>query len=123
MGRNDAFVLFCRQLERQGQEEEHHWDRPSETPEGRLPQIQVRFSVDLKSFKLKRSRISASKCTASSEMNLLCKPSAACTFGLVLFGFYFNSEDEMQSIFIMNVKLSIKHTAFTDWGYKHDAEC
>lgn len=31
----------CRQLERQGQEEEHHWYRPPETPEGRLPQIQV----------------------------------------------------------------------------------
>lgn len=32
----------CRQLERQGQEKEHHWNWPSETPEGRLPQIQVR---------------------------------------------------------------------------------
>lgn len=34
--------FFCRQLECQGQEEEHHWNWPSETPEGCLPQIQVR---------------------------------------------------------------------------------
>lgn len=36
--------FFHRQLERKGQEEEHHWDWPSETPEGHLPQIQVRRS-------------------------------------------------------------------------------
>lgn len=62
------FVLFCRQLERQGQEEEHHWDRPSETPEGCLPQIQVRCSAEINSTTLKRSRIT------SSELNVLCRP-------------------------------------------------
>lgn len=35
--------FLCRQLECQGQEEEHHWNWPPETPEGRLPQIQVSF--------------------------------------------------------------------------------
>lgn len=43
-------LFFCRQLECQGQEEEHHWNWPSETPEGCLPQIQVRFSNDVHSI-------------------------------------------------------------------------
>lgn len=43
--------FFCRQLECQGQEEEHHWNWPPQTPEGCLPQIQVRCIFNfLKTF-------------------------------------------------------------------------
>lgn len=67
--------LFCRQLECKGQEKEHHWYWPSETPQGCLPQIQVSCSVS--SF--------TKVCRARRERGILSNSQqAACSWLMLL---------------------------------------